>query len=160
MIIYQSKSLVMCLCRYTSRINLITFKGPAVGPQTKEEKAVYTEFTSALHSNTYSSCIGWVISLMDKLIIEESNDVLAPFVSVVEEVFHETPRLQQGWTVVLYFTMQVNIIFSSPVLSLMLEPTHLEFSLPCPILYCRMAILECMSHSTVCNIWGFRQARE
>ena len=77
-----------------------------MGPQTTEEQEAYAEITSGMKNSTYSSCIGWVIKQRKALL----RDIELPdgeFKSIQSSLDTFSPRLKQGWSVVLFFAKQV-----------------------------------------------------
>ena len=48
-------------CRYQSRVLLIPFSPPSVGPVDDEHQHAYEQLTLAFKNNTFSALIGWVI---------------------------------------------------------------------------------------------------
>ena len=97
--------MIVVLHRCTSRVNFIPFKKPAVGPVSRIEREAYTELTCGIKNLRFSPCISWIISQVDHLdnLVENADE--SDFMR--NTIFPGAPRLQQGWTVVLYFTRKV-----------------------------------------------------
>ena len=85
------------------------FSKPLVGPQTADEQEEYDKLTKDLRSNTYSSCIGWVIR--QKAVVGNEEE-LQEMKTKIGGLFDGFPRLTQGWSLGLLFTQKVGLIYS------------------------------------------------
>lgn len=89
-------------------MNLIPFKNPSVGPQSRKELQSYAELTKGMKENMFSPCVSWVITQMTSLTQElAAGTEEAQMLVCVEQAFQGAPRLQFGWNTVLYFTKKV-----------------------------------------------------
>lgn len=54
---------------------VVPFNKPSTGPATAEEDAAYEEFEGKLRERYFTSAIGWIVSLGQKLLDEGKNEI-------------------------------------------------------------------------------------
>jgi hypothetical protein len=105
--VHTIATFILCnFLRCRTRANLIPFVGPAVGPRNADEQRAYAELTSNIHDGKYSGCIGWVIQQREALLAEVRSQEGA-IQEIMSSLSMYSPRLQQGWSVALFFAKRV-----------------------------------------------------
>ena len=85
---------------------VVPFNSPSTGPTTAEEDAGYEGFESNLHTNYFTSVIGWIVSLGKKLDEIGKEEIQKTKQDLVNATTQKT-RNAIGWSVLLFFLNQV-----------------------------------------------------
>lgn len=100
--------MVMSTDRYSSRVLLIPFSKPTVGPKNDGESIAFR--TMPYVQTKVSSAIGWAISL-GEMMISEKEYIDGPLSNRVRKRLHLQPRQVSGYTLLLYFAEKVSLTF-------------------------------------------------
>jgi len=83
---------------------VVPFNSPSTGPSTEEEEAGYECFENSLRRNFFSSVIGWIVSLGQKLI--QSKDEIQTTKLELADGGGKTRNIT-GWSILLFFLKKV-----------------------------------------------------
>ena len=85
---------------------IVPFNKPSTGPVTAEEDAAYEEFEDKLHQNYFTSAIGWIVSLRQKL-LDEGRDEIQDVKFEFQNDTSQNTRNITGWSILFFFLKQV-----------------------------------------------------
>ena len=102
--------------RVKSRVLLVPFGLPLIGPTTSDDCHAFESFEAALQNASYNKAVGWLVHLRallfteGKHFIQETNEKL-------RDCFGMKVRSTVGWSVCLFFVNQVSpLMFIFPVM--------------------------------------------
>jgi len=95
------------LHRVRSRVLLVPFGLPSVGPQTTGEFEAFEAFEEALLHSHYSSAVGWVICLKE-LLLTDGRQKVHEIKEQLRPIFGAKIRSTVGWAVCLFFVSHVS----------------------------------------------------
>ena len=84
---------------------VVPFESPSTGPTTEEEEAGYECFENSLRRNCFSSVIGWIVALGQKL-IQSKDAIQTTKLEIVDNSIGKT-RNATGWSILLFFLKEV-----------------------------------------------------
>ena len=93
-------------CRLKSRILIVPFTKPSTGPVTAVEDAAYKDFEDKLHHLYFTSAVGWIVSLQQKLLDEGRDEIQDAKAEFQNETSHNS-RSITGWSILFFFLKQV-----------------------------------------------------
>ena len=96
---------IICVSIYRlkSHILVVLFNSPSTGPTTEEE-AGYECFENSLRRNIFSSVIGWIVSLGQKL-MQSKDEIQTTKLELVDG--GGKTRNITGWSILLFFLKKV-----------------------------------------------------
>ena len=97
---------IICVSIYRlkSRILVVPFNSPSTGPTTEEEEAGYECFENSLRRNIFSSVIGWIVSLGQKL-MQSKDEIQTTKLELVDG--RGKTRNITGWSILIFFLKKV-----------------------------------------------------
>ena len=94
--------------RVKSRILEIPFSLPATGPTNEEEFEAFDKFKSALEDGTFSSAIGWLVSLRQEF-LKTGKKYVKEKQAILRQELGNKIRNSNGWAACLFFLKQVRV---------------------------------------------------
>lgn len=93
-------------CRLKSQILIVPFTKPSTGPVTAAEDAAYEDFEDKMYHFYFTSAVGWIVSLWQKLLDEGRDEIQDAKAEFQNETSHNS-RSITGWSILFFFLKQM-----------------------------------------------------